>query len=159
SGGFGEDWPPPGKSEVATTTSSRMHDSTAIRDRAGAFTRERNFPLRRNRPSHNRIPTTTGKMNHGFSSRTWVAVAPPRYPVSRIAPRIEVRGITKRITQISSTIPRGTTNLAEYPTWVVPSTAGARFIAFTPPSKNRNNTINALMMRPLHRLVFETEVI
>jgi hypothetical protein len=39
--------------------------------------------------------------------RTMVAVAPPRYQVSKMAPRIEVRGVTYSRTHANKTIPIG----------------------------------------------------
>lgn len=51
--------------------------------------------------SHNpiqvRMPKYIGKrvwLKRGFSNRKFVATAPPKYPVNRMAPRTEVRGIT-----------------------------------------------------------------
>ena len=59
-------------------------------------------------PPQTNKPTRTGKMyasNSGLPTRTWVAIAPPRTPVKRTAPRTSVLGITYTTKQRSSTIP------------------------------------------------------
>jgi hypothetical protein len=53
---------------------------------------DRSLSSRKKSPPHARTPSTIGAAK-ASSTRTCVATAPPRYPVTRIAPRTEVRGI------------------------------------------------------------------
>jgi len=54
---------------------------------------------------HMTTPTMMGK-NHASPTRRCVQTAPPRYPVTRIAPRKEVLGIRNRIVTAISRTPR-----------------------------------------------------
>src|SRR6185369_4609439 len=97
-------------------------------------------------------------VNSGLPTRACVATAPPKYPVSRIAPNTEVRGIMYRIVDATSTTPSGMIEDSGYPSCMVPSTTGAGLKNFATPSAKRNNEIKPLMMRPVHTLALETPV-
>src|SRR6185295_11831449 len=76
-------------------------------------------------------------------------MAPPRYPVRRIAPRTDVRGTTYATTEARSTTPRGTMELSGYPSFNVPSTTKESFSSLMTASKVRNSTTNPLRTRPV----------
>src|SRR5215831_3961943 len=73
----------------------------------GFFNKSRTRTSRNHKPPHSRQANTKAKttLNQLASTRTWLAIAPPRYPVSKIAPRIEVRGNKYRSVHASRTIP------------------------------------------------------
>lgn len=71
----------------AAQGSSWIYERSA---RSGRSARTRSS--RRNKPAQTITPKTTGTIN-GSPIRTWVATAPPKYPVSNTAPRTLVFGI------------------------------------------------------------------
>jgi len=92
-------------------------------------------------------------------SRTWVAIAPPKYPVSKIAPSTAVCGITYRTVQTISTIPSGRAWLSGQPRSANPFTTASGFINFMTPLKSSISTGTALMIYPAQSIFFETVVV
>src|SRR5215472_5751160 len=75
--------------------------------------------------------------------------APPRYPVGKVAPRIEVRGITWRMVHASRVMPMATVRFSKRPNRT-PAASTEAFITLVTPSKSRSNTTSAVRMRPDH---------
>src|SRR5580700_3928367 len=94
-------------------------------------------------------------MYDGSPTRKLVAVAPPRSPVIKIAPRTEVFGTTYTIQESSSSTPMVTIWLSGYPYRGIPSTTGAALISFIVALKSINSTGKALMTRPIHSIFFD----
>ena len=90
-------------------------------------------------------------LNNGPFTRTCDAAAPPRYPVSRTAPKIEVRGTMYRIVQISSTTPIPTIDDSGNPNCTVDSTTTRGLNNFIPPSISRKRVARPVRMRPDQR--------
>lgn len=78
-------------------------------------------------PPQINIPTYTGNRvleSKGMPTLRLVSIAPPKYPVKSIAPKIEVLGMLYRAKQINSIIPIVTAMFRGSPSWLKESTTG-----------------------------------
>jgi len=87
----------------------------------------------------------------------WVATAPPRYPVSKIAPKMDVRGKTYTAVQSSRRTPRTFAKLNGHPKCSNASTTGAGFMNLMIPSGIRKSTTNPLKTRPIQTFLLDEE--
>ena len=108
----------------------------------------------RKRPSHSTTPIITGA-NQGSPTRTWVAVAPPRYPVKRMAPRTDVCGITYSAVQISSRTPSPFARCSGSPNFANPSEKPAGFTNFMMALISSIRTGSVLRTRPVQTIPLE----
>lgn len=84
----------------ATTIGNLLTQGNRVRKRSA----------RRKSPAQTRPANNIGerRLNQASPTRTLLAAAPPKYTVSKIAPRMEVRGITHNIVHASSVMPMPT---------------------------------------------------
>src|SRR3954467_4274936 len=89
-------------------------------------------------------------------TRTCVAVAPPRYPVSRIAPSTAVCGMRYRTVQTTSTTPRPRARFSSQPNLVKPSAKPVGFTNFMTALITSISTGRMLSTQPVQYAAFET---
>lgn len=99
-----------------------------------------------------------GKSSIGSPRRKCEALAPPRKPVNRNAPKTEVRGMTYKTVLANRTIPIPGMTLSPYPSRKTVSATSCAFADVAAPSRSRMSAANALMIRRVqtHILDFNT---
>jgi hypothetical protein len=94
-------------------------------------------------------------LNTPISARTLVATAPPKYPVSKTAPRIHVRGMRYSSVHANNVMPMPTSVDSGYPNCIALWTTGVGLSSFMQASKMKNAPESPVRTRPVHRRLRE----